>query len=700
MFVDTEAPICTLNPASGAIIPAMDTAPPVDDGILVNVAGKADPGAAADVEGESATITIGGTAQTTPALDAAGDTAVPYNFDMAATGIAVNFTAQDHAGNGCSVDASYDVVTDPDTPGGLNAVANTRQSIRMDWVAPGVGGAPVSGYIIKFAPAVITEANFDSIGGTVTPPTPSAPGMTDTVQINGLRAGTIYYVAVAADDGAGGRGPAAIAGPITPTFDKSGVIEPDVIAGGQQFGKSLAVGHLNGDSFPDLAVGAPDESGQNGAVYVFLGRSTGYPSTHDFKITGVGSFGASVAILDWNEDSTGDLIVGAPWANPVTMFTSDGEVRIFHGGTAFDVGGTPPTAHTDSNAVINVDNSTGPGTNWFEASGLGYSLSTGNYGDGGTPRLIVGAWVGGSGIGGVVVLTPNVGGATILLSDDPSSVAANASGVLVENPRGMPSFELYGLYVTNVGPTEGSGDMNDDFAVSSFCPQDLYVFRGGFTAPTAGAVASVAYNASSDLHITDVSAETCGGSADPYFGFSVGSLGVTGGRHIVIGSFKDGASDFGRIVIGTGAATGTHAVTSAGFHRATVTGTAGTDGPGGNWFGSAIVNNATALNAPDINNDGIEDLVIIGGTGLSRARAYVMFGGSALMNGDNTMYNYRVREDLFYQWELPASDTPTKAIWCGDSPGTGLEAICWADASRRRSGEFDGSLVILWDDNM
>jgi PKD repeat protein len=93
------------------------------------------------------------------------------------------------------------------------------------------------------------------------------------------------------------------------------------------FGASVAVCELNGDGIGDIVVGAPqnDSAGSNaGAVYIFLGRSTLSPGrlspqNASFVITGPGNdslFGSSVAAAgDWNGDSRGDLLVGAPGYN-------------------------------------------------------------------------------------------------------------------------------------------------------------------------------------------------------------------------------------------------------------------------------------------------------------------------------------------------------------------------------------------------
>ncbi len=96
---------------------------------------------------------------------------------------------------------------------------------------------------------------------------------------------------------------------------------------GDGLGESLATGDLNGDSIPDLAVGAPFVNGKGiniGQVYVFFGKKELGGTidlarqSADVTIAGEANedhFGASLRIGDINGDGKNDLIVGAPMAN-------------------------------------------------------------------------------------------------------------------------------------------------------------------------------------------------------------------------------------------------------------------------------------------------------------------------------------------------------------------------------------------------
>jgi hypothetical protein len=130
----------------------------------------------------------------------------------------------------------------------------------------------------------------------------------------------------------------------------------DLIAGAEdddEFGTTLATGDINGDSFDDLVIGVPyeaiGETERAGAVHIIYGSAEGltpagnqhphedgfYTDTDgdgevDSNVEGGlfgepeanGTFGAALAVADFNGDGFGDLAVGAPGHSADTIEVS------------------------------------------------------------------------------------------------------------------------------------------------------------------------------------------------------------------------------------------------------------------------------------------------------------------------------------------------------------------------------------------
>jgi predicted Ser/Thr protein kinase len=113
------------------------------------------------------------------------------------------------------------------------------------------------------------------------------------------------------------------------------------------FGDALASADFNGDGYADLAVGAPGErstrAGRAGAVTVLYGSPHGPGARHAELFlgpsTGAGfgdtRYGAALVAGDLNGDRFGDLVIGAPGADPrPEADIGSGSVRMLFGGPA------------------------------------------------------------------------------------------------------------------------------------------------------------------------------------------------------------------------------------------------------------------------------------------------------------------------------------------------------------------------------
>jgi len=109
----------------------------------------------------------------------------------------------------------------------------------------------------------------------------------------------------------------------------------------ERFGSSIAGGHISGERFNDLVVGAYSSSAngvpQAGEVYFFKGRSF-FPDVVKFPTTLIqgtkdkGWFGFSISVKDMNKDGKDDLAISS---FPYQMKDNTGSLFVFYGGDKF-----------------------------------------------------------------------------------------------------------------------------------------------------------------------------------------------------------------------------------------------------------------------------------------------------------------------------------------------------------------------------
>ena len=505
-----------------------------------------------------------------------------------------------------------------------------------------------------------------------------------------LRAGTAYWVGIAAVDAGGNRSPVTVVGPLTPRFDQTPVYAAPNTAGNANFGYAMVRGRFNDDDYEDLAVAAPFATSAGvasaGEVYIYLGSPVGLatvPATTIRGVTANASLGSSLSRVRWSAGNRDDLAIGAPFAAG-----GDGVVYVFNGGAGFPVGTVDaPTAPRR----ISVSN-TG---NWFSGSALGWQLATADHDGDGIEDLVASAVFGAGGSSGAVVVF--YGGTVPLGQVAISDQSAAGSGSAVIRMYEDASGPLFGFYLHNLGRLQGPADLTDDLGVAFVedgAPNAVAVVYRGAGRPAAAGVTREPFVVGRDVRIRQVTIDTI-----LEWGSAMGSIADQNGdgaRDLVMGDYRFQA-DNGIVYIIDGDTVGTAGTADINAPGVALTAIAGPAGTMPSQFGMAVLNNARGGVAPDVDGDGVEDLIIAGrAAGTSQAVLNVWFGpiGSGVQSPPAP--HHVITGPASFQSAIPGNGgTPISAIWAGDVNADGLGDICWAD---RTSDGRDGGLQLLWDD--
>lgn len=166
----------------------------------------------------------------------------------------------------------------------------------------------------------------------------------------------------------------------------------DVAEDGDDFGRSLAVGNFNGDGFADLAIGAPGENGEAGAVHVLYGSAAGLTATGNQlwtqASTGVTDnpepgdhFGATLAAGNVDSSTPADeLVIGVP-DEDVGAITDAGIVQVLKGTPSKLTGTGSQTWSQNSTSIVDVAEA---------GDRFGSSLAIGNLGGTAVVDLAIG----------------------------------------------------------------------------------------------------------------------------------------------------------------------------------------------------------------------------------------------------------------------------------------------------------------------
>jgi hypothetical protein len=598
---------------------------------------------------------------------------------------------EDAAGNTCSEVLDFAFATGAE----LRVEAANRHSVELAWVAPGPDffGGVATDYELRIAEEPIDQSNFDFTGEQYAIPAPAEQGTPERVLIEDLPPGTTFYAAlVAYGDSSyqflGAVGPVAIGLDATPAI---GPVAPD--DGENGLGYQVAAGDFNGDGFGDVAVSAPFKSvgglGGAGTVYVYFGDAGGLSATPGATIDGDianGQLGNGLTAIRWNDDAVDDLAIGAPFAD-----AGQGGVLVFLGSDGLAGNRVP----ADADVVIRSSATAG---NWFAASGLGFALTRARFDDDARDDLIITAPGGGDGNGGVVVLHGGATATSVLLDSQSAAGSGDAVAVVLQDPDpgsifGSDPGAFFGQYVFPLGRTQGAADVDDDIGVAYTEKNAAVVFRGR-ARPGSPGVTLATFDPARDLELQRTSSD----DRSSRFGTSMGSIADInndGVREIVVGIWRD-LANIGRVEIYRGNAVGVRNAST--IRLRSITPSTELCSASGCGLGSAVVNNAAGLVDPDVNGDGVEDLIVVGGMDAGGVRLLVWFGGGLpATDFTSSTADYVVTAPVaFTAGARGDSDaTPLTALWAGDVNGDGLEDICWADWSAQGR---DGAFQLLYDD--
>jgi hypothetical protein len=282
----------------------------------------------------------------------------------------------------------------------------------------------------------------------------------------------------------------------------------------------------------------------------------------------------------------------------------------------------------------------------------------------------------------------------VLISDTSAATSGTTVMRMYEDPDATGA--LFGFYLHNLGRLQGAGDTTDDFAVAYVedgAPNATVVVYRGVGRPAAPGVTRQAFVIGKDVRLRLLTVDTV-----LEWGSAMGSIADQNGdgaREIVMGDYRFQA-DSGIAYIIDGDTVGIAGIADTIAPGVVLTTFAPSGAAIAPQFGMAVLNDANAA-GPDVDGDGIEDLVIAGrATGTNQAVLNVWFGPVGAGIQSPPAPNHVITGPATFVSGPPGNGgSPITAIWAGDVNADGLGDICWADWT---SASQDGGLQVLWDD--
>ena len=423
-------------------------------------------------------------------------------------------------------------------------------------------------------------------------------------------------------------------------------------AAGDQMGRAISSGDINGDGLVDLVVGAnyADNSGaDSGSAYVIFGHGGPFAASVDlasldgatgFRFDGAAAHdytGRVLSVLgDVNGDGVEDFIVGAAW-NDATGAQAGSAYVVF--GRDVDTAGNFQSVLT----AAQLD-----GTNGFRLHGgaandmVGVAVSrAGDINGDGVEDMLVGA------LNANQAGTPNAGSTTVVFG---KAGGGFASDMNLSTLSAADGFRIVGQRISDQAGAEVSaaGDINGDgiddlligapgFDLNPFGWEinqgAAYVVYGRNTAVQGGfgtSLSVASLDGTNGFQITGINGSDALGTAIS----AAGDLNADGIDDLVVtsGGFKaNGVDNTGALFVLYGRDTATEGNFAASFSAGTITGAVGFRIEGGA-FPLGIGYSVSGIG--DFNNDGTVDLAFgANSAGQDGSGNYTFAGGAYILYG-------------------------------------------------------------------